>query len=428
MVRAGEIPPVVPSAAERLAGGRAGVADLRGPRLLTTPATPLPELKERLTGEARAIGFDCIGVARPDAIGDRARYFEEFIATGGHGDMDWLARDPKRRTDPQTLWADVRSVIMLGVNYGPDEDPLAILQARTRGAISVYARGDDYHDVIKTRLKSLARWLVATAPCDVKVFVDTAAVMEKPLSQAAGLGWQGKHTNLVSREFGSWLFLGAIYTTLELPPDAAEVDHCGSCRACLDICPTAAFPAPYRLDARRCISYLTIESKGPIPREFRQAIGNRIYGCDDCLAACPWNKFAVAGREAKLAARDALRAPPLADLAQLDDQQFRALFTKSSIKRIGRDRFIRNVLIAIGNSGDIALLPSAERLLRDPNPLVRGAAVWALAQLLPANAFEARAAASLVTETDASVRAEWLAGASCADVSQPDAVSSRAAP
>jgi epoxyqueuosine reductase len=366
-------------------------------------------------------------VARPDAIADRARYFEEFIATGGHGDMDWLARDPKRRTDPQTLWPDVRSVIMLGVNYGPDEDPLAILQARTCGAISVYARGDDYHDVIKTRLKSLARWLVATAPCDVKVFVDTAAVMEKPLSQAAGLGWQGKHTNLVSRDFGSWLFLGAIYTTLELPYDAAEIDHCGSCQACLDICPTAAFPAPYRLDARRCISYLTIESKGPIPREFRQAIGNRIYGCDDCLAACPWNKFAITGREAKLAARDALRAPSLAELAALNDAQFRTLFTKSPIKRIGRDRFIRNVLIAIGNSGDIALIPSAERLLGDSSPLVRGAAVWALAQLLPANAFEAHASAFLVTETDSGVRTEWLADASCADVSPPDAVSSRAA-
>ena len=295
--------------------------------------------------------------------------------------MDWLARDPERRADPRGLWPDVRSVIMLGVNYGPDEDPLAILKQRTRGAISVYAQGDDYHDVIKKRLKALARWLAATAHCEVKVFVDTAAVMEKPLAQAAGLGWQGKHTNLVSREFGSWLFLGAIFTTLELPRDDAEVDHCGSCQACLDICPTAAFPAPYKLDARRCISYLTIENKGPIPHEFRKAIGNRIYGCDDCLAVCPWNKFAQAGRETKLAARDELRAPALAELARLDDAAFRARFTKSPVKRIGRDRFIRNVLIAIGNSGEGALAREAERLLSDASPLVRGAAVWALAQL-----------------------------------------------
>ena len=269
--------------------------------------------------------------------------------------MDWLADRPERRADPRGLWPDVRSVIMLGVNYGPDQNPLKILEARSRGAISVYAQGDDYHDLIKKRLKALARWLVAAEACEVKVFVDTAAVMEKPLAQAAGLGWQGKHTNLVSREFGSWLFLGAIFTTLDLPHDDADTDHCGSCRACLDICPTSAFPAPYQLDARRCISYLTIEHKGPIPREFRKAIGNRIYGCDDCLAVCPWNKFAQAGRETKLAARDELRAPPLAELARLDDAAFRAMFTKSPVKRIGRDRFVRNVLIAIGNSGDAEL-------------------------------------------------------------------------
>jgi epoxyqueuosine reductase len=350
-------------------------------------------------------------VTRPEAIADRAQYFHAFIAAGGHGEMDWLARDPQRRTDPRTLWSEVRSVIMLGVNYGPDEDPLAILQARSHGAISVYARGDDYHDVIKKRLKALARWLVVSAPsevpCDVKVFVDTAAVMEKPLGQAAGIGWQGKHTNLVSRGFGSWLFLGAIYTTLELPHDAPEIDHCGSCRNCLDACPTAAFPAPYRLDARRCISYLTIEAKGPIPHEFRKAIGNRIYGCDDCLAVCPWNKFAQIGNETKLAARDALRAPSLAELAGLDDTAFRALFTKSPVKRIGRDRFIRNVLIAIGNSGDAPLAPHAKRLSADPNPLVRGAAAWALAQLLPSEAFAPIAAAALAAEPDASVRAEW---------------------
>src|SRR6195256_5101263 len=349
-------------------------------------------LKESLAREALALGFDCIGVTAPDAIADAARHFHDFLASGAHGDMDWLAQNPARRADPRALWPGVRSVIMLGVNYGPDDDPLAILTQRTLGAISVYAQGDDYHDLIKKRLKVLARWLVATAPCEVKVFVDTAAVMEKPLAQAAGLGWQGKHTNLVSRAFGSWLFLGAIFTTLDLPGDDAEADHCGSCQACLDICPTAAFPAPYKLDARRCISYLTIESKGPIPHEFRKAIGNRIYGCDDCLAACPWNKFAQAGREAKLAARDELRAPSLADLARLDDAAFRILFAKSPVKRIGRDRFIRNVLIAIGNSNDVVLAVEAERLLNDESPLVRGAAVWALSQLMGQEAFEARAA------------------------------------
>ena len=321
--------------------------------------------------------------------------------------MDWLAAHPERRTDPRALWAEVRSIIMLGVNYGPDENPLAILQQRLRGAISVYARGDDYHDLIKKRLKTLARWLVAATDCEVKVFVDTAAVMEKPLAQAAGLGWQGKHTNLVSREFGSWLFLGAIFTTLDLPRDEAEPDHCGSCRACLDICPTAAFPAPYKLDARRCISYLTIENKGPIPHEFRKAIGNRIYGCDDCLAVCPWNKFAQAGRETKLAARDELRAPDLAGLARLDDAAFRARFTKSPVKRIGRDRFIRNVLIAIGNANDPALAVEAERLIADPSALVRGAAVWALSQLKRPEEFAALAANAMGTESDDTVRAEW---------------------
>lgn len=392
-----------------MAGGRAGVADLRGPGLLNSDPT---ELKTALANEARALGFDCIGITEPGTIESAGKHFLEFIASGGHGDMDWLAAQPERRVDPRGLWQDVRSVIMLGVNYGPDQDPLAILQQRTRAAISVYAQGDDYHDLIKKRLKALARWLVATAtcevkPCEVKVFVDTAAVMEKPLAQAAHLGWQGKHTNLVSREFGSWLFLGAIYTTLELPRDDAEIDHCGSCRACLDICPTAAFPAPYRLDARRCISYLTIENKGPIPREFRKSIGNRIYGCDDCLAACPWNKFAQEGREAKLAARDALRAPGLAELARLDDAAFRALFTKSPVKRIGRDRFLRNVLIAIGNSGDAALADEARRLLEDESALVRGAAVWALGQLVPRDEFETMRATAIARERDDGVREEW---------------------
>jgi epoxyqueuosine reductase len=322
--------------------------------------------------------------------------------------MAWLETTADRRGAPAALWPDVRSVIMLGLNYGPDHDPLAALQQRDRAALSVYAKGDDYHDLIKSRLKELARWLIAHAGGDVKVFVDTAAVMEKPLAAAAGLGWQGKHTNLVSHEFGSWLFLGAIFTTLDLPPDEPKADSCGSCRACLDVCPTAAFPAPYRLDARRCISYLTIEHKGPIPRDLRAKMGNRIYGCDDCLAVCPWNKFASLGREAKLAAREALRAPKLAELARLDDAQFRALFSKTAIKRTGRDRFLRNVLIAIGNSNDESLAGEAERLLDDASPLVRGAAVWALSRLLPREEL----AAMQRNDTDAAVYEEWTAALS----------------
>jgi len=374
-------------------------------------------LKESIEQHARALGFDCVGITAPESTTDAARHFRDFLASGAHGDMDWLAQNPERRADPRTLWPAVRSVIMLGVNYGPEDDPLAILTQRTRGAISVYAQGDDYHDLIKKRLKTLARWLVATAPCEVKVFVDTAAVMEKPLAQAAGLGWQGKHTNLVSRAFGSWLFLGAIYTTLDLPRDATETDHCGSCQACLDICPTAAFPAPYKLDARRCISYLTIENKGPIPHEFRKAMGNRIYGCDDCLAACPWNKFAQAGREAKLAARDELRAPGLRELVQLDDAAFRAHFSKSPVKRIGRDRFIRNVLIAIGNSGDADLSAAAERLLEDDSALVRGAAIWALSQLIEPRRLGALASRGLASERDETVREEWRQAAAAANSS-----------
>jgi epoxyqueuosine reductase len=404
-----------------MAGGRAGVADVRGPGFLRhgflRPGLLKPDflngndLKQALAEEARKLGFDCIGITAPDAIPQAAHYFREFIKTGGHGDMEWLADRPERRAHPRGLWPEVRSIIMLGVNYGPDHDPLTILNERSRGAISVYAQGDDYHDVIKKRLKMLARWLVATAPSEVKVFVDTAAVMEKPLAQAAHLGWQGKHTNLVSREYGSWLFLGAIFTTLDVPHDPAEIDHCGSCHACLDICPTEAFPAPYKLDARRCISYLTIENKGPIPLEFRKRIGNRIYGCDDCLAVCPWNKFAQQGREAKLAARDELRAPELAELARLDDAGFRARFAKSPVKRIGRDRFIRNVLTAIGNSGEGTLAAEAERLLDDESPLVRGAAVWALSRLVPREVFDALASLKMTTETDTGVRKEWEIGA-----------------
>ena len=322
--------------------------------------------------------------------------------------MAWMASHAERRGKPRALWPAVRSVVMFGVNYGPEHDPLAVLEERTRGAISVYAQGDDYHELIKGRLKALGRWLIAKAGGDIKVFVDTAPVTEKPLAEAAGIGWQGKHTNLVSQQFGSWLFLGAIFTTLDLPPDAAEHDHCGTCHACLDICPTAAFPAPYRLDARRCISYLTIEHKGAIPRQLRPLMGNRIYGCDDCLAVCPWNKFARAGREAKLAAREALRAPQLAALARLDDAAFRALFSKSPIKRIGRVRFLRNVLIAIGNSGEAALAEEAERLLGDGSPLVRGAAVWALGRLDRAR-LEESAAQLRGAESDPEVAAEWAA-------------------
>ena len=354
----------------------------------------------------RARGFDAIGVTRPDAVPEAKARLERFLADGANGDMAWMATTAERRASPSALWSDVRSVIMLGMNYGPDEDPLAILRRRERAAISVYAKGDDYHELIKARLKGIARWLVENAGGDVKVFVDTAAVMEKPLAAAASLGWQGKHTNLVSRHYGSWLFLGSIFTTLDLPADAPEPDVCGSCRACLDICPTAAFPEPYRLDARRCISYLTIEHKGPIPRELRPLMGNRIYGCDDCLAICPWNKFAAQGREAKLAAG----APQLAELARLDDAQFRALFSKTAIKRTGRDRFVRNVLIAIGNSGDTALAHEAERLLADTSPLVRGAAVWALARLLPRENFVALRERQ--NESDASVQDEWAAAIS----------------
>jgi epoxyqueuosine reductase len=363
---------------------------------------------------ARQQGFDVLGVTRPDAAPQAKARLERFLAEGQHGDMAWMARTAPQRGDPRILWPQVRSIIMLGLNYGGADDPLAILRRRERGAISVYARGDDYHDVIKPRLKTIARCLLAQAGGDVKVFVDTAAVMEKPLAEAAGLGWQGKHTNLVSRRLGSWLFLGAIFTTLELPPDAPEADHCGSCRACLDICPTAAFPAPYRLDARRCISYLTIEHKGPIPRELRPLMGNRIFGCDDCLAVCPWNKYAQVAHAAKLAARAALKAPLLADLVRLDETAFRKLFAKSPVKRAGRDRFVRNVLTAIGNSNDPALAGEAERLLADPSGLVRGAAIWALGRL-DRNRLRKIASRRRAVDDDPTVEAEWAAA-----LAQPD--------
>jgi epoxyqueuosine reductase len=403
LVREDKIAAVVPHAAAGNDARPAAVAELRQPRLLTAA-----DIKNALAATARDRGFSVVGVTRPDSPGPQvAEHLRQFLAAGAHGDMTWLEANAERRGDPRVMWPEVRSIIMLGINYGPDEDPLAILRRPLSGGISVYARGDDYHDVIKPRLKSLGRWLIETAGGDIKVFVDTAAVMEKPLAEAAGIGWQGKHTNLVSRKLGSWLFLGAIFTTLDLPADPAEHDHCGACRACLEVCPTAAFPAPYRLDARRCISYLTIEHKGPIPRDLRPLMANRIYGCDDCLAVCPWNKFAQAGRETKLAARAALRAPLLAELARLDDAGFRKLFAKSAVKRIGRARFLRNVLIAIGNSSDAALAGEAERLLDDGSPLVRGAAVWALGRLSPARL--AACAEQYRGESDPEVIAEWTA-------------------
>jgi epoxyqueuosine reductase len=355
-----------------------------------------------------AVGFDAVGFAPASLASGARERLQEFLAKGRHGDMGWMVEKADRRGDPQALWPEARSVVVLGLNYGPDHDPLAILEARDRAAISVYARHRDYHDVVKKHLKQLGRWIAATYGCEIKVFVDTAPVMEKPLAAQAGIGWQGKHTNLVSRAFGSWLFLGEIYLALDLDADTAGDDHCGACQRCLDVCPTAAFPAPYQLDARRCISYLTIEHAGPIPHEFRPLMGNRIYGCDDCLSVCPWNKFAQATPHAPLVARDDLTAPRLAALAALDDAAFRALFSGSPVKRIGRDRFLRNVLIAIGNSCDAELLPVIEVLLSDPAPIVRGAAVWALGRLDPGK-FAARQMLAAPAESDPAVRAEWAA-------------------
>jgi epoxyqueuosine reductase len=364
-------------------------------------------LRDFLDTEAKRLGFSALAVTSPHAIPQAASRLAAFVAQGHHGSMEWLAETAERRGSPPGLWPQVRSVIMLAMNYGPEEDPLGLMAHKDRAAISVYARNRDYHDVIKGRLKEMAQRFSARTGADVKVFVDTAPVMEKPLAEAAGLGWQGKHTNLVSREFGSWLFLGSIFTTAELAPDAPERDHCGSCRACLDICPTNAFPAPYQLDARRCISYLTIENKGPIPHQFRKAIGNRIYGCDDCLAVCPWNKFAQEASEAKLVAREEFRAPKIADFLSLDDDAFRARFSGSPIKRIGRDRFLRNVLIAAGNSGDISLVGPSVQLARDPSPLVRGAAIWALSQLMDGARLETLASELALSEPDPQVRSEW---------------------
>ncbi|WP_281270198.1 tRNA epoxyqueuosine(34) reductase QueG [Bosea caraganae] len=366
------------------------------------------KLKQAVVERARSEGFVVARVASADAIPDAPQRLQAWLDAGYQGDMSWLEERVAERADPRALWGEVRSIVMLGMNYAAEGDPLAILNEPDKASISLYARRRDYHDVIKGKLKSVAGLLAARAGADVKVFVDTAPVMEKPLAEAAGLGWQGKHTVLVSREHGSWLFLGAIYTSAELPPDVPETDHCGSCRRCLDICPTDAFPAPYQLDARRCIAYLTIEHQGHIDAALRPGIGNRVFGCDDCLAVCPWNKFAEAAQETRLALRGELDALPLAELAKLDDPAFRALFAGTPVKRTGRDRFIRNVLIAIGNSGRPELAESAAALVGDASPLVRAMAAWALIRLEPDEA-RRRAAAAVATESDDDVRREWLA-------------------
>jgi epoxyqueuosine reductase len=366
-------------------------------------------IREAIRDHALSSGFDAVGFAEARLGAEARASLFEFIARGYHGDMGWLAASAARRGDPQALWPEARSVVVLGVNYAPEDDPLALVDVPDRGAVSVYARGRDYHDTLKRRLKGLAHWIEARWPGALKLFVDTAPVMEKPLAERAGLGWQGKHTNLVSRDFGSWLFLGEIYLSLALEPDPPETDHCGSCRRCLDACPTAAFPAPYQLDARRCISYLTIEHKGMIPHELRPLIGNRIYGCDDCLAVCPWNKFARASREPDFLPRRELTATRLAELAELGDASFRKLFAGTAIKRTGRNRFVRNVLIAIGNAdpGDPALIAAAERRLDDPSPLVRAAAAWAFRRLAPPDRYEAERARRTSLEDDPLVREEW---------------------
>ncbi len=346
-------------------------------------------------------------MAGPDREAGAARDLSAFLARGYAGDMDWLARHRARRAAPRLLWPEVESIVVVGANYGPAHDPRRLLDERTRGVISAYAMGRDYHHLMKKRLRQLARHMADRHGAAVRLFVDTAPVMEKPLAARAGLGWQGKHTNLVSRDFGSWLFLGELFTSLPLPPDPPESDHCGACRRCLDVCPTDAFPAPYRIDARRCISYLTIEHKGSIAPAFREAIGNRIYGCDDCLAVCPWNKFARRTKEVAFLPRAELTAPRLADLAALNDPSFRAVFAGSPIKRIGRDRFVRNVVIALGNSGEACAVAPVEARLADRSPLVRAMAVWALKRLLPPAAFAARRRRALPLERDVAVRTEW---------------------
>ena len=365
-------------------------------------------ISEQIRARALELGFDVCRLTSVQDAWAASDRLTEYLDQGHHGEMAWMADTAARRHHPQALWPDAKSAVVLGMNYGPDVDPRAALDDRSAAAISVYAQGDDYHELIKGRLKQLAGWMVGRFGGDLKVFVDTAPLMEKPLAERAGIGWQGKHTNLVSREFGSWLFLGVVLTELELEPDAPEADHCGACRACLDVCPTQAFPAPYQIDARRCISYLTIELKGPVPIEFRPALANRIYGCDDCLAACPWNKFAQTASEQKLQARSELRAPNLTDLASLDDGQFRRLFAKNPIKRIGRDRFIRNIAYALGNTREAAMVPVALSLSRDTSPLVRGAAVWALRQLMTPTDFAELKTVVWPLEDNPDVCLEWI--------------------
>ena len=366
-----------------------------------TPTSLSLALKER----ARALGFDAIGVASAREAWPAGARLAEYLDEGRHGDMAWMAQ--ARRAHPQALWLEAKSAVLVGQSYAPKDDALALLEEKQHGLVSAYAARRDYHDIVKGKLKQLGQWLARETGQEVKVFVDTAPLMEKPLAARAGIGWQGKHTNLVSREHGSWLFLGAILTAAEIEADATHEDQCGSCRACLDVCPTNAFPAPYQLDARRCLAYLTIESKAQIPHEFRKALGNRVFGCDDCLAVCPWNKFAADARETRMSLREDLRMAPLAELAALDDAQFRARFAGTPVKRTGRDRFVRNVLCAIGNSGEVALAPVAEARLNDNSPLVRGMAVWALRQLLDGPAFERLKSAQAARERDASVREEW---------------------
>lgn len=372
--------------------------------------TSAAALRRGLEADASRLGFTALAVTRPGAISQAGERLREFVALGRHGSMKWMSETLERRAHPASLWPDARSVIVLAMNYGPEADPLAILQKPDRGAISVYAQNRDYHDVMKGRMKEIAQRFASASGAEVKVFVDTAPVLEKPLAEAAGVGWQGKHTNLVSRQLGSWLFLGEIFTTADLGADEPEHDHCGSCRACLDICPTGAFPAPYQLDARRCISYLTIEHKDHIPREFRAAVGNRIFGCDDCLAVCPWNKFASIASETKLMARDELREPELGFLLSLDDAAFRSMFAGSPVRRIGRDRFVRNVLLAAGNSGDGGLARACAALLADASPVVRAASVWALSRLLPGDEFAALSEKEIEGEADRTVCLEWEMG------------------
>lgn len=368
--------------------------------------TATPE--EFLQNTAATLGFETCKITQADEPWEASAHLAEFVEAGRHGSMSWMEETLERRKMPTAMWAGAKSAVVVAMNYGPDHDPMENLERKADGNISVYARGRDYHDLLKKRLKQLARAFVAETGAEVKVFVDTAPLMEKPLAAKSGLGWQGKHTNLVSREHGSWLFLGVMLTDMRLQADEPEIDHCGSCRACLDICPTDAFPAPYQLDARRCISYLTIEHKGAIPVEFRKSMGNRIYGCDDCLAVCPWNKFAELAHEQKLQARDELKAPSLKELSGLDDAAFRAFFSGSPIKRVGRDRFLRNVLTAIGNSGDMTLLePRLTQHLDDPSETVRGAAIWALSRLDSAR-FEIEKAARFDSETAQEVQAEWM--------------------